>query len=332
MLLEGLEREGSGATRVVCVDIAAPAHVADTLAAEDRRRPDFSHVRFDELVSRQQARIAALARVDTKYTLLIDNNMLLAPGAIARLVETAEETEAALVSPVIVTRGGAIHYSGGVVVRRRSMRALGRGRTYRPQDTGATVRTPLEDAELERMDVDFVESHCCLARTDALRRPGVLLEAMHNAHTMCYAGHELRKRHGERVVFEPAAVAAIVPVAYGYDLPWMCLEYMRRDRLEEAYGSLARRLGAGPGTELVHCASWHAKHFKYLLLDMLSNGRLDSCEQIELDDVPEVVAGYDEPLPDDVDERLATGVVPFVEERYPDLLEPLRYWLAMAHH
>ncbi len=330
-VVQGVEREGSGVKSFVCVDIGSPAPVAEYLASEQRRRPGFSHVHFEQLVSRQQARIGALERVESEYTLLIDNNMLLEPGAIAALVDAAEETGADLVSPVIVTRGGSIHYSGGKVLRKRSLRSLGRGQTYRPQDTGATVRTALVDAELERMDIDFVESHCCLARTDSLRIPGVLLEGMHNAHTMCYAGHELRRRHGRRVVFEPAAVATIVPMACGYDLPWMLLEYMRIDRLAESYGNLTRSLGAGPGTELRQCISWHTKHLKYLLLDMLEHGRLDRDRLLDLDEVPAVIAGYDEPLPDDVDERLTAGIVPFVERCYPSLVAPLHEWLARSH-
>ncbi len=327
MVVEGLYHTTDVPFRLIYADIASPPPVERFLAECAREREDFTHLRFDGFVSRQTARRAALELVDTPFVALVDNNMLCEPGWLSRLVDAAREANADLVSPTIVVRGGSVHYSGGRVLRQRRLRTLGREFTYRPQDTGAPVRSSLDEVSLSPMDIDFVESHCCLARSEALRLPGVLEPAMHSAHTMCYAGFKLKRDYGRRVMFEPSAVASIVPIGFGYDLPWMCLEYMRWDRLEESYRHLAGLLGPGPSTDPSVCFHWHAKHFKYLLLGMLETGRLESTELLSPGDVPETIPGYDDPLPADADQRIRAEVVPFLRERYPECLDPARQWL-----
>ena len=102
--------------RLIVVDIASLESVRDFLEAGARTRRELMHVRLDEFVSRQTARLVVLDRIHTPYTVLVDNNMLFRSGWLEALLACAEETGAAMVSPVIVTQGGHIHFSGGFVV------------------------------------------------------------------------------------------------------------------------------------------------------------------------------------------------------------------------
>ncbi|MCH8131305.1 MAG: hypothetical protein IIA30_02020, partial [Myxococcales bacterium] len=84
---------------------------------------------------------------------------------------------------------------------------------------GGPVCSKLADARVRRMDIDFAESHGCLAETAAIRTPGVLKESLHNAQTLCCAAYNLKRNHGRRIVMEPTAVVSIVPISFGYDRP-----------------------------------------------------------------------------------------------------------------
>jgi hypothetical protein len=327
--LDSLREQTVVPDRIVVADIGSPGPVADYLASAD----DIHHLRIDEPMSRQQARRLALSRIDDdgELVLLVDNNMLLEPSTVEALVAAQGDTGAALVSPLITTYGGAIHFSGGVVVRNRSLRKLGRRVAARPQDTVAAVMTPVQEVVAERTDIDFVESHCALARAQALKRPGVLLESMHNAHTMCFAGHRLRRTYKQRVVLEPSVSASIVPYSLGYDLPWMCLEYMRRDRLASSYHNLRSTLGPGPDTDLEHCLPWHSKHFKFLLSGMLDDDRFARQDLARRSDLPDSMIGYDASLPAGTVDRLRAELLPRIEVRYPEPVASVREWLDSVH-
>lgn len=313
--------------RLIYIDIGSPPAVQRYLAHVAASHPGFRHLRFDDYVSRQSARIEALKTVDTPFVVLLDNNMICARGWLESLLQAQAETGAAMVSPIIVTRGGRVHFSGGSIVRKRRT-PLGPRRVFRPHaQKGAPVRSILADGHPHRIDIDFAESHCCLAVTQDLRLVGVLDERMHNAHTTCYASYTLKTAHGKRLILEPAAVASIVPIGFGYDLPWMCRSYLRPDLVEGSYRILEGLLGRGPGTDLATGLQWHAKHLKYLLLTMLEGARFHREDLLGLDEVPGYLDGYDLPLRADADEVIRREVLPRVQERYPGLIEPLARWL-----
>lgn len=327
MHVEGLYDSSDVPFDLIYADIASPPPVRHYLAECARRRDSFTLLRFDDLVSRQTARSAALERVETPFVVLVDNNVLCNRGWLSRLLGAARTGQATLVSPTIVFQGGSVHYSGGRILRKRSLRSLGRALSYRPQDVGAPAGSKLSGLALAPMEVDFVESHCCLATTEALRLPGVLEPAMHNTHTMCYASYKLKRDYGRRHRLEPSAIASIVPIGFGYDLPWMLLEYARPDRIVQSYRQLRALLGAGPSIDPSDCLHWYARHLRHLMIQMLESGRLASAELLAPADVPETVTSYNEMLPGTVDRRLRAEVVPFLQERHPECVEPARRWL-----
>src|SRR5262249_14541424 len=148
---------------------------------------------FDRLISRQQARIEALRAIDTPYVVLLDNNMMCSPGWLEKLLAARTQTGASMVSPIIVTHGGRVHFSGGFVVRRHGIPWWREGGVYRPhQQKAVPERAMLRDTKPRRVEIDFTESHCCLATTADLHLPEVFDERMHNAHTTCYASYRLK--------------------------------------------------------------------------------------------------------------------------------------------
>ena len=315
--------------RFLYVDVASPPALRPALDAMVAKRPHATVFRVDEFVSRQTARLRAFERVETPYVVFLDNNMICSPGCLDILFETMLETDATVVSPLIITQGGEIHFSGGYVKRRPDPKRLRLWAIKCPHhQPGAPVGTPIEAARLRRVPVDFVESHCCLMRTEWLRRPGVLEESLHNAHTMCWAGYKLAHEYGQQVILEPTAIAAILPLGFGYDMPWMMRSYMRPDWIKISHDRLRELLGVGPGTDLGPGLRWHQKHFKYLALSMLDRGRDEREDLLGAGEVPDSLISYDQPLPDEADRRMREQFVPFVERRYPELLALTEYWLA----
>lgn len=331
-----LPRHGFGTTKVtieslyantgrrfktIVADIHSPPGVRSYLEQQAKEREGFFPLRIDEFVSRQTARLLALELVDSPYVLFIDNNMLVSQGWLENLLAAARETGAAIVQPVLVTQGGDIHFSGGFVVE--GARGIKRPH-FQP---GGPTLTRLADAKLERLDIDFAESHCCLARTDAMRIPDVLKECTHNAQTLCCAGYTLRHELGEKVIVEPTAVASIVPISFGYDLPWMCLCYMDPDLLASSYAELVALIGPGPSNDLESSLPWHRKHFRYLLATMASDGRLARQDLLEAHEIPGYIVGYDHDLPGGADRVIRERVVPYVEQTWPELRSRLEHWL-----
>jgi hypothetical protein len=315
--------------RLLYVDVGSPPSIRSAIDRVVESRPGGAVVRFDDFVSRQTARLRVLERIDTELTVVLDNNMLCAPGCIDALVETSRETGAAMVSPIIVTQGGDVHFSGGFVRRRPDWKRLRPWAVHRPHhQPGVPVGAPLSGTRPRRVAIDFVESHCCLARTDCLRLPGVLEEDLHNAHTLCWAGYRLERHYGRRLLLEPSAVAAILPIGFGYDLPWMLRSYQRPDWIALSHLRLRELLGRGPGTDLGPGLRWHQKHFKYLVLSMLVDDRLEREDLLREDEVPASLVGYDHALPADADRAIEERFLPFVARRHPELLPLAEYWLA----
>ena len=83
-----------------------------------------------------------------------------------------------------------------------------------------------------------------------MRLPGVMVAEMHNAQTMAYASYLLKTRYKKRLVLEPSSVVQIVPIGFGYDLPWLCRSYMRLDWLFGSYSRLEKLMGKGPNNWL----------------------------------------------------------------------------------
>ncbi len=331
MTIENLYASSEIPFNLIFADMASPPSTRAYLEEQAAGRDNFVHLRFDEFRSRQSARLEALKLVDTRYVVLIDNNILCERGWLENLIGAQQETDADMVSPLILTHGGDVHFSAGLVVREPAEKWWQKPQVERPhQQPGVRAATNFTENQFVQIDIDFVESHCCLALTDSLRLPRVLVEKMHNAQTTAYASYRLKFKHGKRLVLEPSAVVSIVPIGFGYDLPWVCTCYMDLEMLKGSYRRFEALIGKGPGTDVNRSLKWHAHHLKHILLSMLEDNRLDRTDQIDIAEVPAYIRGYDHQLPQDADIRINDTIRPFVEKKYPELRDLMDLWLSGA--
>lgn len=308
------------------LDINSPQAVQAYLAEQAAARDGFFHIRIDEYVSRQTARRLVLDLVPTRFTVFMDNNMLFSDGWLEHLIEATREP-AEMVSPFIVMQGGRVHFSGSTIRKHAD------GTIARRQNTDESPpASRIEDARPRKMAIDFGESHCCLVTTAGFRRviPDVFPEEMHNAHTLGLATYLLRSEHGQRMVVEPRALASILPIGFGFDIPWIFESYLDLDCLRQAYQLYGARIGRSVSTTLDNLA-WHRKHLLYLLTTMLEKDFLERQTLLGPGEIPAYVDGYDRPLADDALDRLGQRLVPFVDAHHPRYSADLALWLSGEH-
>ncbi len=193
---------------LVYVDGGSPAGVRSYLdrAAKDK---GFSLIRRDHYLSPNQARNLGATGVTTDYAVFIDNDVLVEPGWLEKLVACADETGAWIVSPLYCIGDPAqqlVHMVGGDA---RIVEEGGK-RVFREQHRFSGKRLSELAGKLRRSETELAEFHCMLVRTDALRRLGPFDEGL-----LCSREHidfcMLAREAGGRVFVEPEAVVSYVP-------------------------------------------------------------------------------------------------------------------------
>lgn len=190
---------------LVYVDGNSPRRLKLWLEEQAAQR-GFDLVRRERYLSPNEARNIGLRRSRTEYVVFLDNDVLLRPGWLGKLIECADETGAALVGPLTCEYDwDTIHCAGGEV------------RILEEEENGATVRrakeklyhpqrkvTAVQD-QLRREQCTLAEYHCVLARRDTLEAIGGLDEEMLNTREhldLCLAV----MKEGGTVWFEPESV------------------------------------------------------------------------------------------------------------------------------
>jgi Glycosyl transferase family 2 len=155
---------------LVYVDGGSPAPVRRYLTLRARQR-GFRLLRTEHHLSPMEARALALPHVDTEYVCFIDNDVLVTPGWLARLVRCADETEAWAVGPLYCNENpalGRIHMAGGQahVVEEDGRRSFFEEHRF-PRRFITEVRS-----HLRREPTELVEFHCKLLRTELFDKFG----------------------------------------------------------------------------------------------------------------------------------------------------------------
>lgn len=211
--------------KLIYVDGGSPRSISREIKSHARKN-NFTLIRSEQYLSPNEARNIGFTKVQTKYTLFLDNDVVVATGWLDGLVRCAEETNAWVVGPLycigepyhqkIHMAGGFAHFEENKGTRRYIDRHL----------MGHSWLNDVRD-QLKREPSERCEFHCMLIRSDAMRAVGPLDEKLLGiveAHAdLCL----LVRKAGGTVWFEPSSVVTYVPPppVRISDLPYFLLRW-----------------------------------------------------------------------------------------------------------
>jgi GT2 family glycosyltransferase len=162
------------------VDGNSPRYIQRYLD-EKAANQGFEIIRTANYLSPNQARNLAIPQIKTDYVLFIDNDVVVAPGWLERLVKCAEQTQATIVSPLTCIGRKLhqkVHLAGGeahinVEVEGAEVRRKVHEKHY-------FVNRPVAEIldQLERKQCEFAEFHCMLVRREIFDTVGQLDELL----------------------------------------------------------------------------------------------------------------------------------------------------------
>lgn len=255
--LEGLYEHTTMPFDLVYVDAGGPPPIRRYLEEAARRR-GFRLIRVDRYLGQNAARNLTRSLVETEYVVFLDNDVLVTPGWLEKIVECADETGAWIVGPLYLEGEldrQVIHMAGGVA----HVEEVAGESVFYDEHFLAGRFLPDVRASLTRKRCDYVEFHCTLVRRDALDRLGPLDEDIRSIHEHIDLGLRVRQAGGS-VYFEPSAVVSYVPPPpFGWrDFPFFMVRWSDAwnastlRRFKEKWGySQVRYFGdpAGPDSE-----------------------------------------------------------------------------------
>ncbi|HEV7267337.1 MAG TPA: glycosyltransferase [Falsiroseomonas sp.] len=162
--------------RLVWVDGGSPAAVRREIAAEAARH-GFELVRTPHYLTPNEARLIGLERVRTRYVVFIDNDVIVSPGWLGPLIDCAEKTGAAVVSPVICQGHPVheiVHCAGGTCGVKQVVSEDGPERHIFEHIASQGRRIADLRRRLSRSETGLAEFHCLLARTEIAQRDGMI--------------------------------------------------------------------------------------------------------------------------------------------------------------
>jgi GT2 family glycosyltransferase len=200
---------------LVYVDGASPRPLRRYLR-DAAGRHGFTLLTRDHFLAPNHARNLGLSLVQTKYVIFIDNDVVVSRGWVAPLISCAEESGAAIVSPLICQgqpMHSIIHCGGGVCELRETARDGRMRRRLIEQIRLQGISVEEARPKLKRGPTALAEFHCMMVRTDFLRALGGLDNELLNTREhldLCL----LAKARGESIWLEPGSV-----VTYLHDAP-----------------------------------------------------------------------------------------------------------------
>jgi GT2 family glycosyltransferase len=221
--LESIIATAGSQHALIYVEAGSPPAVARRLA-DAARRHDFTLIRTDRYLTPNQARNLALPMLTTKYVAFLDNDLVGMPGWLAAMENCAEETDAAIVAPLICIGRPVhttIHHAGG------TMRFVERDGKRLFEERHNLNWKPLEANrdKLARGATDMAEFHCVLVRTEVFARHGKLDEELMSTHEHIDLCLDVA-RAGGKILFEPTAIVTYLPAKLKLnELPYFMLRW-----------------------------------------------------------------------------------------------------------
>jgi hypothetical protein len=170
---------------LVYIDVCTPPVIQDYLNAQAQEK-GFQLIRTDYYISPNQARNVGLRQVlkesKAQYVVFLENDVVVEPGWLTQLVKCAEETGAEVVGPLTCIGKpelGVIHNAGGATYIFNDVKPDGRVKRRLRQEAYLTGKAIAQvQDQMHRIQCDYVEFHCLMARTDVFAKVGLLDEGM----------------------------------------------------------------------------------------------------------------------------------------------------------
>jgi GT2 family glycosyltransferase len=165
---------------LVYVDGGSPAYVQQYLKNKAQEK-QFQLIRTEHFLSPNQARNLALKQINTQYVLFIDNDVIVTPGWLEKLLNCAAETQATVVCPLTCIGKNLhqkIHLAGGEA--RIIVDVKGDRIRRKVHEKHYFVNRPVADVQdqLRRQPCEFAEFHCMLVQTAIFEKTGELDEGL----------------------------------------------------------------------------------------------------------------------------------------------------------
>ncbi|NJL87254.1 MAG: glycosyltransferase [Leptolyngbyaceae cyanobacterium SM1_1_3] len=195
--------------KLIYVDGNSPTELKHYLQAQAQQH-GFELLRTEYYLYPNQARNLGLQRVTTPYLVFVDNDVVVSPGWLEALLRCAEETEAAVVGPLMCQHEPLhqeVHFAGGqshIWVDKTGRRRL-REKMY---DQGKQVDN-IRD-RLKRSPTELAEFHCVLVRRSIFDQLGELDPQFFNTKEhldFCMSVQQ----NGGSVYFEPDSLVTYLP-------------------------------------------------------------------------------------------------------------------------
>ena len=205
--LEKLWARTSERFELVYVNGRGPAPLERWLTMQARAR-DFKLLSFGTYLSSAIARNLALAATRTRYIAFVENDVLVSPGWLERLVTAAEATGAGAVGPLLCTgsqEAETILAAGGDL----NIHSGDEGRQVAVTQHLAGMPIGSARSLLRRQPTQFLRGDCLLVRREALEQIGRYDEGLLSTRDdidLCLRLHAA----GWPIVLEPAARATYV--------------------------------------------------------------------------------------------------------------------------
>ena len=206
--------------KLIYVDGNSPRPIKEYLETQAQQK-EFELIRTDYYLYPNQARNLGLAKVDTKYVVFADNDIVVQPGWLKTLVDCAETTDAVVVGPLMCQYEPIheeIHCAGGesrIVVDAKGRRRM-REKMYKQGHATGKMRS-----QMQRCETELCEFHCMLVRTSIFEELGYFDEQMLNTKEhidFCLGVMQA----GYKVYFEPDSLVTYVAAV---PLQWSDLHY-----------------------------------------------------------------------------------------------------------
>jgi GT2 family glycosyltransferase len=265
--LESIVRHTRESHELIYVDGNSPRQVQAGIA-EIADEHGYRVIRTNQYLPPNHARNLALPHIRTRYVVFIDNDVFVTPGWLSALIDCAEATGAAVISPLIC-QGSPIHEIVHCAGGRCGISTASNDNNYmfeKIRDQGKKV----SERNYRREPTGLAEFHCMLVRASVLKEIGELDENLLNTREHIDFCIEASKRGGS-IWFEPASVVTYLNDAplklsdiHYYMLRWGD-DWERRSlthiaekwnlHTDGALGNRLRNVGARRRYRLVHPAA-----------------------------------------------------------------------------